>query len=87
MENKGYGGTFKNTEHGEWTTGDVVHTFDGPFCHAVILGFTDDGLVKLARPYVYVSLPGIAPSPLTGIETYCVPVNLLTLVGHDRMVK
>jgi hypothetical protein len=85
--NVGYGGTFRNDAYGDWKAGDVVRTFDGPFCNAVILGFTDDGLAKLARPYIYVSLPGIAPNPLTGIETYIVPVNLLTLVEHARMVS
>lgn len=91
MGNTGYGGSFAQTEftvsEGKKETtfhaGDVVRSrlMDGnfsAFCDAVLLGFTEDGYAKLARPYVYASSVGtVGPTVLTGVETYIVPCKLL----------
>ena len=54
----------------DWFAGDVIrlHT-TGPFMDAVILGFNDDGLALLSRPYAYASCTGTTgPTILLGAE-------------------
>lgn len=66
--------SFHRTELGEFKSGQVIRTFDGPFGDATVLGFNDNGDMKVARPYVYVSGAGTTgPTPLTGVETFSIP--------------
>jgi len=63
--------------------GDVIRVFDGPFGDAVILGFNDEGIAKVSRPYVYAHGIGTTgPTPLLGAETYeLYTSNLRRLLG------
>lgn len=75
---------------GSFKAGDVLRLFDGPFADAVILGFNDEGEMKVARPYAYVSSAGTTgPVPLTGVEIVILPRSQLgfckTVTGSFRL--
>lgn len=61
----------------EFKVGDVLRVFaTGAFCHAVVLGFREDGECKLSRPYAYASGNGTTgPTVLLGAETYTMTAN------------
>jgi hypothetical protein len=102
--NKGATMSFHLTESkdGKYRAGDVVRTApeDEAFSDAVILGFDTEDIVKLARPYAYVSCVGtlgikykgmtaLGPHALMGVENYSVTLKTLSLykiVGKKRTV-
>lgn len=72
----------ETSRDGKWRAGDVIrrntlsvaHALGVPVQHlafsdAVILGFNNEGVVRISRPYVYASSVGTTgPTPLLGCE-------------------
>jgi len=61
--------------------GHVIRPFNGPgepFMDMIVLGFSEDGNAKVARPYCYVSGAGTTgPTVLTGHEELTVSLSKL----------
>ena len=76
-----------------WLAGEVVRlwpdTNHGAFGDAVILGFNDDGLALLGRPYGYVSCSGTTgPNLLVGFERIAMyKLTKELVVGSDRIAR
>lgn len=72
---------------GVWERGDVIrHNTISKFSDCVILGFSEEGYVKVARPYCYVGSTGL---PLLWAETWDFPYRGLdqcTKVGTGNVV-
>ena len=73
------------------TAGDILRVLhkDSAFPDAVVLGFNENGDVKVSRPYVYASSVGTTgPTPLLGCETFVIEASKLkhyALLGHGRV--
>jgi hypothetical protein len=62
------------SKSGRWQAGDVVRVFDGPFGHAIVLGFDDEDNALVQRPYAYASGVGTTgPTVLLGSERIVYP--------------
>jgi hypothetical protein len=72
-------------------SGDVVrlnamHRTGSAFCDAVILGFSPQNSVKIARPYAYASLAGTAcASVMLGSETFTITLD--SMMEFDTVIS
>jgi len=73
--------SYHNTARGDFAAGQVVRVFNGVFGDAIVLGFNDDGWMKVGRPYAYASSVGTTgPVALTGVETIMYPPSHFDLI-------